>query len=217
MIEPYYDSGGITIYHGDARDVLPVILSSLGAGVLVTDPPYGMSYVSNHSKYGSTRPITGDSDLTVREDVLRIWGGRPALVFGTWRCARPDGVVQLLVWDKGESPGMGDLGVPWGPAHEEIYVIGTGFVGKRRPNVLRYKTLAAGDAGRPDHPTPKPVPLMRDLIAYCPPGSVVVDPFAGSGTTLRAAKDLGRRAIGIEIEERYCEIAVKRLAQEVLL
>ena len=217
MMEPYYDRDGITIYHADCRVVLPFILPSLGQAVLVTDPPYGMAYVSNFSKYGSTPPIVGDGDTAAREDVLRIWGDRPALVFGTWRCERPSGVVQLLVWDKGDSPGMGDLSVPWGPAHEEIYVIGTGFVGKRRPNVLRYKTLSAGDAERPDHPTPKPVPLMRDLISYCPPGATVVDPFMGSGSTLRAAKDLGRRAIGIEIEERYCEDAAKRLAQRVLL
>ncbi|HLU95578.1 MAG TPA: site-specific DNA-methyltransferase [Thermobifida alba] len=126
---------------------------------------------------------------------------------------RPDRVRQLIVWDKGDSPGMGDLKMPWGPAHEEIYVFGAGWHGRRRSNVLRYPTIPPSAAARPSHPTPKPVSLMVDLIQCCPPG-VIADPFAGSGTTLRAAKDLGRRAIGVEVNEQYCEIAARRLAQE---
>ena len=105
--------------------------------------------------------------------------------------------------------------MPWGPAHEEVYVLGEGWSGKRRPNVYHAKTYGASSADRPDHPTPKPVGLMESLIAYCPPG-VIADPFAGSGSTLVAARNLGRRAIGIEIEERYCEIAAGRMLQEVL-
>jgi len=108
---------------------------------------------------------------------------------------------------------MGDVSIPWGPTDEEIYVLGSGFVGKRESNVIRAQTLMSSDSRRPDHPTPKPVALMEALIAKCPPG-VIADPFAGSGATLIAARNLGRRAIGVELEERYCEVIVNRLAQQ---
>lgn len=181
--------------------------------ILVTDPPYGMAYISNSSKYVKAAPIAADEDTKAREKILAEWGARPALVFGTWRIERPANIRQLLIWDKGDSPGMGDLSMPWGPAHEEIYVLGAGFKGKRKSNVLRYATIPPGSKDRPDHPTPKPVGLIKDLIAYCPDG-IILDPFMGSGTTLRAAKDVGRKAIGIEIEERYCEVAANRMTQE---
>lgn len=210
-MKPYYEDDFTTIYHGDCREILP----RLNADVLVTDPPYGMAYVSNSSRYGSTPPIEGDADTGLRDWVLEAWGEeRPAVVFGTWRCPRPEARA-LLVWDKGDSPGMGDLSLPWGPSHEEIYVRGPGWTGRRMGSVLRFPGLSPADSKRPDHPTPKPVGLMVHIIERCPPG-VIVDPFMGSGTTLRAAKDLGRQSIGIECEERYCELAASRLRQEVL-
>jgi site-specific DNA-methyltransferase (adenine-specific) len=210
-MQPYYDDGSVTLYHGDCRE----IIEWLSADVMVTDPPYGVAYISNVSKYGSTRPIVDDHDTGVRDAALSLWGVRPALVFGSWRARRPAACRQLLVWDKGNIPAAGDLTMPWGHSSEEIYVLGAGFHGKRRSNVLRVDRLVGSDADRPAHPTPKPIGLMCQLIAYCPAG-VIADPFAGSGSTLVAAKNLGRRAIGVEIEERYCEIAAKRLAQEVL-
>lgn len=209
--EPFYADDHVTVFHADARDVLPLV----EADVMVTDPPYGMSYVSHSAKAGPSDPIAADKDTSLRDWALEQWGSRPALVFGTWRMPRPTNTVQLLVWDQGGSPGMGNLSVPWGPGHEEIYVLGTGFTGTRRSNVIRVQGLAPTDAERPDHPTPKPVGLMTEPIRYCPPG-VIVDPFMGSGTTLRAAKNLGRRAVGVECEERYCRAAVARLRQEVL-
>jgi site-specific DNA-methyltransferase (adenine-specific) len=117
-----------------------------------------------------------------------------------------------LTWDKGDWPGMGDLALPWGPSTENIYVLGSGFTGKRSGSVIRENRLT-GDIV---HPTEKPLPLMQSLLLHCPDKWSIADPFTGSGTTLVAAKNLGRQAIGIEIEERYCEIAAKRLSQEVL-
>lgn len=203
-MKPYYERDGITIYHGDCREILP----TLAADVLVSDPPYGMSYRSGWS--GAT--VAADEDVSARDEILAIWGDRPAIVFGRWSEPRPARTIVRLVWDKGEWPGMGDLSLPWGPSDEEIYILGSGFVGKRTGTVLRSNRIGAVEAV---HPTQKPEWLMVRLIKACPPG-VVLDPFMGSGTTLVAAKLEGRKAIGIEIEERYCEIAANRLAQGVL-
>ena len=215
-MRPYYQDDLVTLWHGDCDD----IDAWLEADVLVTDPPYGMTYVSSRSKYGSSTPIANDHDFHARDRVLDAWGWeRPALVFGTWRVPRPNNrntMRQLIVWDKGDCPGMGDLKLPWGPAHEEIYVFGDGWVGKRRSNVYRVPTLPAAASYRPDHPTPKPLALMEQLIEYAPPG-VIADPFAGSGSTLLAARNQGRTAIGVEVEERYCELIAGRLSQGTLL
>ena len=200
-MKPYYESGGITIYHGDSRGWLP------DADVLVTDPPYGMGYRSGWS--GAM--VAGDDDVATRDAVLALWGARPALVFGRWNLPRPPMTRVRLVWDKGEWPGMGDLSFPWGPSDEEIYVLGDGWIGKREGTVLRCNRIG----GNGQHPTEKPIPVLERLLRHAPLGSIL-DPFMGSGTTLLAAKNLCRRAIGIEIEERYCEIAARRLDQEVL-
>ena len=204
MLKPYYERDGITIYHGDCREILPHV----EAYVMVSDPPFGMSYSSGWS--GSS--AVGDADVGVRDFALKLWGERPALIFGRWSEPKPFGTRCRIIWDKGEWPGMGDLALPWGPSDEEIYVLGKGFVGKRTGTVLRSNRIGAQEAL---HPTEKPIALLQRLIQACPPG-LILDPFMGSGTTLVAAKLEGRRAIGIEIEERYCEIAVKRLAQGVL-
>ena len=210
-MKPYYQDHLVTLYHGDCREVT----EWLEADCLVTDPPYGVAYVSNASKYGSTEPIAGDQDTNLRDTILAMWGDRPALVFGRWDAPRPGGVRARLIWDKGDSPGMGDLKMPWGRSDEEIYVLGAGFVGRRSGSVIRSRVQPASSHDRPDHPTPKPPSLMELLISKCPAG-VVADPFTGSGSTLVAAKMLNRKAIGVEINERYCEIAAKRLMQDAL-
>jgi DNA modification methylase len=209
-VTPYYDQDGVTIYHADAREVA----DWLAGDVLVTDPPYGIGYSSG--KAGTLpRSIEGDEDVSLRDWALDAWGERPALVFGSWRRPRPTNTRALLVWDTKGALGMGALDIPWKPAHQEVYVLGRGFTGRRGTDVLTFAPVQAMAENGRVHPHEKPVELMRALIAKCPPG-VVVDPFAGSGTTLRAAKDMGRRAIGIEVDERYCEIAARRLGQGVL-
>ncbi len=212
---PYYSDDLVTLYHGDCREVT----AWLEADVLVTDPPYGYSHQSNGGPRGNASwrnaAIANDADTSARDQVVSAWGDRPALVFGSWKRPRPASTRALLIWDKGGHAGMGDLSIPWKPNFEDIYVIGHGFAGARDSGVLGGHHVSADQASGRLHPHEKPHSLMCSLIAKCPPG-VIADPFAGSGTTLRAAKDEGRRAIGVELEERYCEIAARRLAQDTL-
>ena len=211
MNAPYYEDEWVTLYHGDCRDVA----EWLEADVLVTDPPYGIGYQSGSRRDTLAASIAGDEDTTQRDTALEAWCGGPALVFGTWRIPRPAGTRARLIWDTKGALGMGDLSIPWKPSDQEVYVLGYGFAGPRTTNVLRYAPVQSMSRNGREHPHQKPVPLLLDLIAKCPPG-VVADPFAGSGSTLVAAKRLGRKAIGVELDERYCEIAAKRLAQGVL-
>jgi site-specific DNA-methyltransferase (adenine-specific) len=212
----YYQDDFVTLYHGDC---LTEHREWLDADVLVTDPPYGVAYESNmqrnkkRAKQG--RPVANDKSAEARDAVLSIWGERPSITFGRWDIPRPERTHTRLIWDKGNTVGMGDLSIPWGRSEEEIYIAGKGFVGKREGNVLRAQMLMNNNPDRLGHPTPKPVGLMEVLIGKCPPG-VVSDPFAGSGATLAAAKNLGRKAVGIELEERYCETIAKRLSQDLL-
>jgi len=215
MSDPYYQDDLVTLYHGDCLEET----AWLAADVLVTDPPYGMDYTGFGGRKGEPRrvagrlSVAGDRTVVLRDSMIVEWGDKPALIFGRWNMPRPAGTRARLVWDKSPCGFMGDLSLPWGSAEEEIYVLGAGFVGKREGNVIRAQTLMSGDARRPDHPTPKPVGLMEVLIAKT--AGTVADPFAGSGATLIAARNLGRKAIGVELEERYCEIIAKRLSQQV--
>ena len=213
---PYYEQDGITIYHGDCRELIDAWNVD---GVMVTDPPYGTQFTDANPSGGYGRRqnadngavgfvIANDGDTTIRDEVLRLWSPKPMAVFGSPRMPDPPGEwVDRLVWDK-TRPGMN--GGPWRYRHETIYVT-AGFV-----RIDNYQTsIIAVWPDQSDHIHAKPVELMARLVGAARPG-VIVDPFMGSGTTLRAAKDLGRQAIGIEIEERYCEIAANRLAQGVL-
>ena len=214
----YYQDEHVTLYHGDCTE----ITEWLTADVLVTDPPYGV----NHSTHGKNAPIikgearTGRSakrvltteHTDIRDEALALWSPRPAIVFGSWRAPRPLDTRFRLVWDK-IIPGMGGVGV-WKPQDEEVYVVGDWpnprTISRTDSNVLRFKALRG--KARPDHPTPKPVDLMEYLIERSPAGTVA-DPFAGSGATLLAAKNLGRKSIGVEMEEQYCELIATRLTE----
>jgi DNA modification methylase len=204
-VKPYFQDEYVTLFHGDCLEVT----EWLEADVLITDPPYGMAYVSGRRKQ---KAIVGDESLNVRNDVLTLWGSKPALVFGTWKQPRPENVRQLIVWDKRGGAGFsGDLKMPWADITEEIYVLGQGWEGRRRPAIYSIPTLPPSN--RPDHPTPKPVSLMGNLLE-CAPAGLVCDPFAGSGSTLLAARNVGRKVIGVEIDEKYCELIAQRLSQQ---
>jgi site-specific DNA-methyltransferase (adenine-specific) len=201
----YFQDDYITLYHADCLEEQ----AWLQAEVLVTDPPYGM----NRQLDRAGRKIANDATVIVRDQALSIWGGeKPGIVFGHWQKQRPANITHLAVWNKMHmSLGAGNS--PFATSHEEIYLIGTnrGWVGKmREQTVLNYPNLL-GD-NRPDHPTPKPIPLMEHLINKTV--GIIADPFAGSGSTLLAARNLGRKAIGIELEEKYCELIANRLSQQ---
>ncbi|WP_301119899.1 DNA-methyltransferase [Mycolicibacterium fortuitum] len=235
MTTPYYQDDLITLYHGSCLDVT----EWLDADVLITDPPYGMSFRSNQrtatEKFDA---IAGDNDPGLRDEVLERWrsdpktlkanarawsngdgmpGPRPAAMFGTWSVTRPNHVTNLLVWNKtGAGPGMGDVGAAFGRSHEEIYLIGRWpkpehF--RRRGSVISTDPSPSALTSKIGHPTPKPVGLMEVLVDATPPGAVIAEPFAGSGATLLAARNLGRRVIGVELEEKYCELIANRLDQ----
>jgi DNA modification methylase len=211
MTTPYYADEHVTLYHGDCL----AMLDELAADVLVSDVPYGNDYKSNRPRRALPRSIEGDKDTTARDAVLDWWAPRPAIIFGTWRIPRPADTRALLVWDTKGALGMGALDLPWKPAHQEMYVLGSGFTGRRGSDVITVAPVQSlGYNGR-THPHEKPVDLMLRLIDKCPPG-VVLDPFAGTGATLVAAKRLGRRAVGVEIDRAYCDVIVRRLAQGVL-
>ena len=214
-MKPYYEDDLVTLYHGDCLDEA----TWLSCDVLITDPPYGLnSHLSQHSK-SANRPRKApawDRNLEVRDRVLSLWGERPYAMFGSPRRidqAPPHREVPLI-WDKGDMVASGDVTFPWRPTYELIYVAGAGWSGYRGQAVIR-SPHAPNIATEIGHPTPKPIGLMSELIAKAPAGSIA-DPFAGSGSTLVAAKALGRKAIGVELEERYAEIAARRLAQGVL-
>jgi DNA modification methylase len=198
--------GNATLYLGDCRDVLPT-LGKVDA--VVTDPPYGIQHASNWQSSWTNTSIAGDASVEVRDEVLAALDGTRAIVFGSWKRAKPNGTHTVLIWDKGDAAGMGDLSVPWKPNHEEIYIIGKGFLGKRDSGILRHSIITWESQGR-SHPHEKPVSIMCALIAKAD-AETILDPFMGSGTTGVAAVQMQRKFIGIEREPKYFDIACKRI------
>jgi len=201
-MRPYYEHAGITIYHGDCREVLPILEP---VDLVLTDPPYGF------------RKAEWDSAFVMPWDSFTNFTQVLAVMPGIWNlpaCPREIGplhyrwcIVAHLI--NGMTRGCIGFGnwIPclvWTTDETSAYAVDGDI-----------RDFAVGTDEKPDHPSPKPFNVMR-WFAQRLPGELICDPFMGSGTTLRAAKDLGRRAIGIEIEEKYCEIAAKRLSQEVL-
>lgn len=249
-MEPYYDHGGVTLYLGDCRDLLPQL--DVQADCVVTDPPYGETslswdrwpdgwptVVAAHTRsmwcFGSLRMFLDRRDefagWKLSQDV--VWEKSAGVGVATDRFRRVH--EHALHWYRGswssvrhETPRMrataaqvarnGTATRVRGGKAEHLGAIG-------RPStwtddgtrLARSVIKAAWMRGKALHPTEKPLEVLRPLISYaCPPGGLVLDPFAGSGSTLAAARDSGRRAVGIEISEAYCEVIARRLDQLAL-
>ena len=223
VMKLYYQEKGIEIYHGDCLDVLPTLAQ---ADLVVTDPPYfvpARTYVS--ARDAAKKNSVGDLSilqtyfnallpgLPVKDDgsLYMFCDAKSYPIF--WRAMFPlFKHTRTLIWDKLVSYNgytwrhQHEL-IAWGEGHEAIRVpTGDG-------DVLRFRGVRQANR---HHPAEKPVDLLQALIQKHAASRTVLDPFMGSGSSIVAAKRATRSAIGIEIEERYCEIAAKRLEQEVL-
>ena len=218
---PYYDHNGITIYQGDCLEVMP----QLGkADHVITDPPYDAK-THKGARYGFREtsseihfdPIDPANIAPLLLSAAKRWvvafcsvemlgayataSGESWIRTGFWR--RTNGVPQFT-GDRPGQPGEG-IAIMHNPGKKR-------WNGHGKHGFWEYPIVCGGP-----HPTTKPLALMKELINdFTDPDDLILDPFMGSGTTLVAAKETGRRAIGIEREEKYCEIAVKRLRQESL-
>ena len=248
MPKPYYQDGYVTIYHGDSREIVP-LLSDESFDLVLTDPPYGHNNNNgdlisrreaalgkgDYDPGRDNRPIANDDKEAnkIFKDLLKEFyrllkpgcccccccaGGGPDPQFARWSIWMDEvfQFKQMLIWDKG---GLG-MGWHYRRSYETILVgekpgaACNWHGGHSASNVLRHNKIIPQ---KNDHPTPKPVSLMEELIGnHTATGEIILDPFMGAGTTLRAAKNFNRKAIGIEIEEKYCEMAAKRMGQEVL-
>ena len=209
----------VVVVCGDALDVLRSLPDGC-VDAVVTDPPYGISYATNFAVggVGATwrgRPIAGDDDTALRDAAVGFARARrlPWACFGSWKVPKPVGVRGVLIWDKGPAFGMGDLSFPWKGSWEEIYVGGYGWAGHRDEGVLKGHLVHSHESRGRTHPTEKPVSLLRELIQKLPADCVILDPFAGSGTTGVAAVAEGRRAILVEKEPKYADICRRRVAE----
>lgn len=211
--KPYYEDSkaGIVIYHGDCRDILPHLPK---VGLVLTDPPYGMGW-DGRVKPGSVngqggtfsrfkgQTIAGD-DVDFDPSFLLTYG--PCIIWGFQHFPQHLSRGSVLVWVKKYPEAYGtflsDADIAWMSKGHGVYISPT-----VNPASFQHER---------EHPTQKPDEIMKWCMSFYPDAMTILDPFMGSGTTLRAAKDLGRKCIGIEIEEKYCEIAARRLQQEVL-
>lgn len=216
-MKPFYEQDGVTIYHGDCRDVLPLV----SAGACIFDPPYGIGLrngdVDGHRSDRWDR-ITGDESNAIGLLVLELARAREMTIAafaspwkpwpGRWR--------NQIVWDKGGAVGGGgDIATCLKRSWELIQVWNPRpFKGSRDESVWHFPITPQDTR---DHIAAKPIELMKRLIwTFVSHGDVILDPCMGTGPTLVAAKQIGHRAIGIELEEKYCEIAAKRLQQGAL-
>ena len=219
-MKPYYEDEWVTLYHGDCLELADVWT---GADVLVTDPPYGRAWRQGNTGRGrgwaddSHDGIANDGSTSARDNALTIWGGsKPALMFGDLMLQPPLATRHVLVYDKGASAGFTGAVGGYRRNVEAVYLINGGWVsglGGRSAIITTTVSTGGNLARTTGHPHTKPVDVMGALIAAAPLG-VIADTFAGSGSTLIAARNLGRKVIGVELEEKYCEVIAKRLSQQ---
>lgn len=211
-MKPYYADNLVTLFHGDCRELLPSLSS---VDLLITDPPYGVKMDKGFTGSGgfgghgaaiprrryeqdewdAVRPDKAifDAMLTIADKVIIFGGNFFADILPQSK--------HWIVWDKlNTMPSFGDCELLWTNIKRNSI----------KKITYQYNGLLGKESFR-CHPTQKPLGLLIQLISEYSTGGLIVDPFAGSGTTLRASKDLNRKAIGIEIEEKYCEIAARRL------
>lgn len=219
-MKPYYDYNGITIYHADHRDVLPLKLS---VAACVTDPPYGMNDKTERSSRRGGNNLHSPAAQVAR-DWPRIHGDNEpfdpspwvrfpkVVLFGAVHFApRLPPSRAWFVWDKrvGTTPDdNADCDFAWTNLRGPARIYRQLWRGVCRDGAENGEEL--------QHPHQKPIGLMKWVITQCRlnPGETILDPYMGSGSTLAAAKALGHHAIGIEVEERYCERAAQRMSQE---
>jgi hypothetical protein len=217
-VKPYYSDNSVTIYHGDCREVLPGLVKPVGQAV-VSDPPYGTGWVRGGGKVGefNARHERPDWDVFSTDWIFRAPYVIAGAVFSP--LSRAQEIMKAVREERYEPPAAGRKYAstiywrktnprPNGPNRDAITVWPAYL-----PDGIEFKSYN-GDT--PLHPCQKPLDLMQWILGFIDPLLRIVDPFAGSGTTLVAAKKLGRKSVGIEQEERYCEIAAQRLSQEVL-
>jgi DNA modification methylase len=197
--KPYYDRDGITIYNADCRQVLPFLSV---ADLVLTDPPYGINATKQTLGSGKKKFHRGSWDANVPRNINQVLdAGKMACIWGgNYMTTFLDPTNDWLVWHKNND----------GLSFSECELAWTNFGCQVRHLTHHW----GGEEKR--HPTQKPLAVMRWCFKWADDPKTVVDPFMGAGTTLLAAKLDGRKAIGIELEEQYCEIAAKRLEQGVL-
>jgi DNA modification methylase len=207
---PYYEEDGIQIYCGDCREILPTLPK---VDLVLTDPPYGIGL--NYGAHDDSPERYWEWFIPTLDLIRSVC---PALVMTHRQDAVRwiQGWDHLCVWNKPMAFGYAING--WLAHWEPIFIFGV------RPNIqikadrkpARFDVFTLNtEPNKTGHPCPKPLRLMSELLRTFG-GDVILDPFMGSGTTLVAAKQLGRRAIGIELERKYCDIAIERLRQSVL-
>ena len=215
-MKPYYDHGGIQIYHGDCREILPTLPK---VDLVLTDPPYNAKDIGpNHRVYlNSVMKLSNDEYADFCKKWFTLCLGKSKRLIFTPGIANTHFYPQpkwQICWHKPCAVSFNRMG--GFNAWEPLFVYGETKKVRLGQDYLYFNTNNLNGGIEKKHPCPKPIRMWTHVLnMFSFDKEVVLDPMIGSGTTLRAAKDLGRKAIGIEIEEKYCEISAKRLSQEV--